>query len=256
MDNQGLIVGRAKAKVYGWEHAMASPLTTVTSIGFAHRPFGFSDMAALDSKYDWGSITLQFAQDNKDGVKNTTSGATKQPAILFEYAGDFGGIMPLVQYGSWDQGGNSLWTVGVAYRNDMMGVSVDHTQDSRSYTSGGKDMTDVMSSTALNADLKAGDFKPFLHYSMFDNKQDGTDAKVNSYTDQDGDGTVDTKKPATDKGFDDNGTRWAIGVSHTAAGAAFEPYLAYVSTSAKFTVAGKEKTATENMIKLGVKGQF
>ncbi|MGE0174390.1 MAG: porin [Oligoflexales bacterium] len=258
-ENHGLLVGKAKAKVYGWEHANASPISFVTSVGLAQKPFGFADMVALENKYGWGSVALQFAQD-QDGYYN--AGVSKQPAILFEYTGDFGGVKPLFQYGAWDRAHSNIMTVGVGYGTEKINATLDYTIDTRNYeNAAGSKAKDVYNTLAINADMKVtADLKPFIHYSTFAVKQDGTDTKVNSgMTDPDNDSTNNNDvagAPHKDSEFDDNANRMALGVAHNCSGEAWTTYLMYQATTGKFAIAGSEKSATEGHIKLGVKGKF
>ncbi len=265
-DSHSVSFGKMKVRDYGWEHrSYGSALSLVQSYGHAIRPYKYEDLVALEGKYGWGSVTLQAAKDMVPACATlatpTCNSWTKlnakkevvqnQPALFFEYVGDFAGVKPLLQYGSYDQNHSTLATLGVKYEANDLNVELDYTNHNigvKGKKAGGTKEENLVSketNIALNASYKMNDWKPFVHYSVYDMEQ---------YT------NTGVKQPKVNSAvgtFDDNAATVGLGAEYFMYGDAFRPYLAWVQKSGKFNDKNnKEATMAENEIKLGIKGEF
>lgn len=266
-ENHAILFGKQKTRVFGWEYRSSNPLTVFKSHGLATSPFGYTDMIAFENKYGWGMLTLQLTEDkaptfspkvaantgatpgwSKDAAGNFVS---KQPAFVLEYLGAFGSIKPILQFAMYDLGHSSLATGGLRFEAADFLAELDYTQHNIGAkgikTGGTKEENLVSTSTtiALNMNYQVGQYKPFLHYSVYDMNEFTNPGQAKSSVN----GAVGT--------FDDNGSILGIGTEYTAHGDAFRPYVAYMMESGKFpAVAGGDKTMSRNEILAGVKGQF
>ena len=177
----------------------------------------------------------------------------KQPAWNFEYAGDFGGIKPLLQYGSYDINHSKYFVLGFGYEGMGLEAYLDFIQDSVSYKGGAdKKYTDTHSAYTLDVAYTIPKVaRPFLKYSAFNVKQ-ATDADVAKMA-------TETKVNSAAGAFDDNNTSWALGSSFLMEGNHFRPYFALVNKSGKYAKSTTDDTAeskSDMQIKLGVMGNF
>lgn len=221
-----------------------------------------------------GNVTLQFTDDvvataATQGQTTATRAnqrfntANRQPAWTLEYAGDFGGIKPLVQIGSYDINHSRYYAIGLGYAAMGLDAYLDYIQDNRAFhtaaTDGGDDkkLTDTHTTYTIDVGYTIPKVaRPFVKYSGF-NVKDATssDAVGVASTETKNNAQVGTSSTV----FADNATQWALGSSFLMEGNHFRPYLALVNYSGKFdkgdgTDSGESKS--NMMIKLGVMGEF
>ena len=223
-----------------------------------------------------GAVTLQLTDDvtrpttDKTGkaisdTKCTThancgfNSANKQPAWTLEYAGDFSGIKPLLQFGSYDINHSKYIVVGVGYVGMGLEAYLDYVQDSRMFqqTVGADDkkLTDTITNTSIDLAYTLPNVaRPFLKYTMYNVKDAAEDSagqkdlKYNTYA------TVDSNA-----GLTDNSTNWALGSSFLMVGNHFRPYVALANQGGKFLKNAKDESTESKstmMYKLGVMGEF
>lgn len=265
-DNHGVLFGKQKARVFGWEYRLSNPLTLFTSHGLATSPFSYENMVAFENKYDWGTITLQLTDDKKPDLpqKVRTAGITsgwetvrggevvaKQPAIIVEYMGSFGAIKPLLQFATYDSGHSNLFTGGLLFEATDFAADLDYTTHNIGAkgvkTGGTKNENLVSTSTtiALNMSYQMGAYMPFVHFSAFD---------MDEFTNA---GQAKSSVNDTLGDFDDNGTRMGLGVEFRQFNDAFRPYTALMMDSGKFKATdGSDKNMTRTEVLAGVRGQF
>lgn len=265
-DNHSLSFGKVKIRDYGWEHRISSSAFTLAqSRGHEIRPFKNEDAVSFEGKYGWGAVTLQAVKDSAPACATATPAACQswnklntkgeviqgQPALFFEYVGDFAGVKPLVQYGSYDQNHSNIASLGVRYEAKGLDVYLDYTSHNiglKGVKAGGTKFENLVSTEtniALDATYKINAWKPFLHYSVFD---------VDQYRNP---GAAETKVNSAIGKFDDNATVIGLGTEYYLVGDAFRPFIGLVQKSGKYLDKnGKEATMAENELKVGVKGQF
>lgn len=264
-NDHSISMGRMKVRDYGWEHRSSSVFTLAQSRGLELRPYKYEDLVALEGKHGWGTVTLQIAKDvvqpcasavpptcqswNRVNAKGEV--IQDQPALFFEYVGDFGGFKPLLQYGSYDQNHSNIATVGVKYEANQLNVELDYTSHNigaKGMKTGSTKFENLVSTEtniAFNAAYKVNEWKPFLHYSIYD-----MDQFRNA-------GVAETKVNSAIGKFDDNATTIGLGAEYFLKEKAFRPFFAWIQKSGKFNDKnGKEATMAENEVKLGVQGEF
>lgn len=226
-----------------------------SATGANHRsPFDLYGEALALHYTGFGKVSLQLVNDvvdSGDGTYKNT--ANKQPAWILQYTGDFNGVKPLFQYGVYDSGNSSFWSLGVCYKMAGLMASLGYTSDSRKNFMTAAEETDTTSVMSFDVSYQVGDMiEPFLSLRQSDVKQGGTDVEHNTanvYNDS-GVGTTMT---------DDNQMSWVVGTYFAKHEDKFRPYFAIVGSSAKFQdVADMTKTETRSdmSIKLGVNGTF
>lgn len=265
-ESHSLSMGKIKVRDYGWEHrSYSAPFSLAQSRGLELRPYKYEDLVALEGKHGWGTVTLQIAKDTVQTCATTVPATCQswnrvnakgeaiqdQPALFFEYVGDFGGFKPLLQYGSYDQNHSNVATVGVKYEANDLNVELDYTNHNigvKGMKAGSTKFENLVSTEtniALNAAYKINGWKPFLHYSIYD---------MDQYRDT---GVAETKVNSAIGKFDDNATNIGLGTEYFMREDSFRPFFAWVQRSGKFNDKnGKEAMMAENEIKLGVKGEF
>lgn len=269
-ENHAVIFGKQKTRVFGWEYRLSNPLTIFKSHGMGTSPFAYDDMVAFENKYSWGSVTLQLVEDkapdlasNPKIAANTgaTSGwtndnpagavVTKQPAVFLEYIGAFGPIKPLLQAGMYDMGHSSIYAAGLLFEAADFAADVDYTihnigaKGVKTGVTKEENLISTSTTIALNMSYRMGDYKPFLHYSMYDMEEFTNSGQAKS----------SVNSAITD--FDDNASLAGLGLEFVQNGDAFRPYVALMMESGKFpAVAGGDKSMSRNQVLAGVRGQF
>lgn len=249
-----LRIGNPKGLVYGWRQKLDGPMDYTASASAAHSPWGRAE--AIQGSYNLGAggtVTLQVARDVYDctvddqGVK-TCVGYTKAEdsnTTAVEWVGDFGGIMPLIQYATYDTNHSSTFSLGARYKTKMLDIRLDHITDNRwRRLDATKEGEDVLTGMNLEGYVHIGDIEGFFMYSTY-NKED--------------DVLAGAKEPEVNNPgeFNDNKQLMALGGSFKGLSKSFKPFLVYVSESGDFTDKnGKDATFTETTIKFGVKGAW
>ncbi len=196
------------------------------------------------------NITVQLVNDIIDDAATTTvqeanyNTSHKQPAAILEYAGEFGSIKPMIQYGQYDLNHSSFWNVGARASFGATAVTFDYGANSAFQKVGTSDKATVYNNMTLRAEQDMGSMVPFLWFNSFNR------------TDKDVSGGTETKTNTTGK-WDDNATQISVGSSFKNFGDNWTPYVAYRMTSGKFTnTAGTEKSGSEGELGLGATAHF
>jgi hypothetical protein len=269
----GFSFGRMKVLQGGWDqldgsfrdHASGAYRGVDRGMGVKNSggnlPFrDYEDMAALHIKAA-GKVTLQILND-----RNPSTGAywatTQHPTYDLGWQGDFGGIMPLIDVGTYDNQKSLWWDVGVKAKLAGIDASLDVGQNRharKGADSSGKAKADI--DTGTNVALRAGyeiaaAAKPWLYFSTYDNKEAtdsvaGTkDVKYNS---------IDMTGTAPVYDWNDNGQTIGVGVDMLSLGKNFTPYLAVVDYMGKWEDPAKPdatKSHSDLLVRLGVLGEF
>lgn len=261
----GLTVGRDKAKQNGWENYRS----TYDGIMDSHyhdflKPFStYADTVTLTAKVA-GTISLQLlndlvsevewddadGDDEQDAGEVTVTGvathneSNKQPAWILEWIGDFGGVKPLVQIGSYDLNHSMYAVVSGQYQAGPVDAALTIVSDMRrtpKATDPEEDDTTTITSIAAEGAFKAGVWRPFAKITHLDVKQPGTDAKANSSVGS----------------FDDNGMIIHVGTYGPEQGDFLRPYVALTHNTGKFLdAAGEEESKSEMSLHAGITGEI
>ncbi len=253
----GLTVGRDKAKQNGWETYNLGYATLVGSHYSALLPFSiFVDTVSLHAKVA-GTLTLQLLDDQIVDDSQRPAGefnkTRKQPAFVLEWLGEFGGIKPLVQIGSYDLNHSMYVTLSGAMSMGELDTSLTLVQDLRKSpdpTDPKKELTDTYTSIAADGSYALGKYRPFGKITYMDVKQD-TNAKGNSVG-------VNTQGDPT-FAFDDNGIEVNLGVFGPEQGKIVRPYVAMAyeaGTFYKLTAADKTEGKSKTSLYFGIAGEL
>lgn len=215
----------------------------------------YKPMLAVDVKVA-GTVSVQLMDDVGSKVAKWHT-VDQQPAVVVSYVGDFNGILPRVQVGSYDNNHSQYFSVGSAFKLAGAKAFVNYTMDNRSHKDSAtavdpKDKVDVLTSVELDAKYAVTkEIEPFLHVSMYDRVQEGTDKEINSITVS---GTEQTLN------WDDNGTVIGIGAFYNATAHA-SPFIGIDIQSGDFaenldSTSTKVATQTEVAARLGMAAQF
>jgi hypothetical protein len=226
-----------------------------------------ADLVDIMVDSGFGIVSLQFTDDaNGFYNKKHNKGRKKQPTWLFEYTGNFDGIMPLVQYGQFDSNHSNIWTVGVAADIAGANVALDYTTMTVAYRdeAANKEQSDVTTAAAFMAGYDVGGFKPWVKYTMHDVKQAGTDAKANANQVPSETDATQMRDAVSSEDYhaalaNDNGSTMGLGVHVTQWGEGYIPYVQYVTHSGKFLKAGsadQTETKSDTHIEVGILGSF
>jgi hypothetical protein len=247
MDALMVRVGQDAANIGGWENENDLYDIFAKSIYNTNfRPWGASGF--IEVQYDLGSagkVGLQFLNDVVgDAASLRFNNASKQPTGILEYRGNFGMVSPLVQVGTYDANHSMVYSLGVNLKVADLDAYIDYTADNMALRETlGSSKEVITAHTSLVADLRytLNQVQYFLKYSMYDQKQEPTDIKVNAKAGE----------------FSDNGSRWAVGARCNWV-TAYNPYLALQSSSGKWTNPkdSKEKSYSEMDILFGVMGKI
>ncbi|MEY4631112.1 MAG: hypothetical protein RIQ81_1232 [Pseudomonadota bacterium] len=197
------------------------------------------------------NVTVQLVNDvmpddaaTADVVEGMASYNTthKQPAAILEYTGEFGGISPIVQYGSYDLNHSKFFDVGLRAKFGATGLTFDYGVTTVAYKSL-KDKTASYNNITLRAEHDLGSAKPFVWYNSFNR----TDKDL---------GTEEVKTNTSTANWDDNANQISVG-AFLPMGANWNPYVAYRMKSGKFeNAAGEEKTGSMSQLAIGATGEF
>lgn len=225
----------------------------------SYMPFDkFSDGVAPYASIDGvGKFSLQLINDLVTDTGAEWNGAkNKQPAYILEYAGDFGGIMPLVQVGRYDMVHSMYYVIGAKAKLAGVDAAFDYVVDNRSEkgldTAGkAKDYINTINSINLMGSYTVPKLiKPAIFISKFDVKQAKNDVA----------GTDDAKANTAVPTFDDNNMQLCVSANYLGVGDGWEPYVAILQNSGDFykdIATSTEKESKSKMeIKLGVIGNF
>lgn len=236
----------------GWEYYAPSYDMIIKGDYYAFNlPFATEYDQAISLNFDLGDAgKIRYQLTNDYG---TVWAKDAQPAHGFEYRGKFAGVEPIVQFASYDVNHSNVITVGVKQDTEMYKVAFDIVMDSRAKKDAAdKEVNDSLTSYTLAFNYLMGETEPFVKFSVFDNKQDGTDSKGNDFYDEDNSEVKPTWK--------DNGTHWVVGSFFMKDGEMVKPFLAYSSHSGKVydpvNTGTKTATVTNNKVHFGIAGTF
>ena len=229
----------------------------------------YTPMIALSMKVA-GEVKLQLVNDvhgNKGDATDAHWNKTEHPTWILGWMGQFGGIYPMVDIGSYDNNKSRYFDVGVKTAMAGLNATLDFHSDSEVFKGAdakgkAKGFTETKTGLALNVAYEMkGSMTPWFHYSSFDAKQPTDkdagleDAKTNSYVAASG----STPGHYT---WDDNGSVIGVGADFAFMGKGWTPYVAIVTQSGKFDKnLGKgakveEESKSEMNLKLGVLGEI
>lgn len=186
-----------------------------------------------------GKVSFSLAQDK---VYSTAKTDTLQPAMLLEWTGTFGPVMPLVQIVQYDTNHSQQIAIGAGVQAAGLTAYLDYVMDSRASAPVGDASREKTSYSSIAVDVKyhTAAAVPFFKYTTFDAAQPGTDVKGNAST----------------SGYEDNGQSMTLGVEMPCSGESFLPYVAYVSNSQKVIEGTEEKSKSQSSILLGFSGSI
>ncbi len=236
----------------GWEYYASSYDMIIKGDYLGNNlPYSSEYDKAISVNFDLGDAGRVRYQVTNDYGSVWTEGA--QPAHGLEYRGKFAGVEPIFQYASYDMNHSNVITVGVKQDTEMYKVAFDVVMESRAKKDAAdKEVKDSLSSYTLAFNYLMGETEPFVKFSVFDNKQDGTDSKGNDFYDEDNSEVKPTWK--------DNGTHWVVGSFFMKDGEMVKPFLAYSSHSGKVydpvNTGSKTATVTNSKVHFGIAGTF
>ncbi len=224
-------------------------------------PFNsYEAMTALHIKAA-GKLSLQVLNDTGATSKTPAQwNKNAHPTYALGWQGDFGGLMPLVDAGAYDNQKSMWWDVGFKAKLAGVDASLDFGQNRharKGADTAGK--AEPWIDTATNVALRAGyeikdTAKPWIYFSTYnvaqfdDSKLAQKDHKFNG------------KDPATGAYlWDDNGQTIGVGADILSLGKNWNPYLALVNQSGKWqdpahTDAGKAHNDLQ--VRVGALGEF
>jgi len=273
----GFSVGKMKVLQGGWDNLDSGYIEeTHGTVGIyaANLPIAqYTPMIAVHANLA-GRISLQIFNDNTPtSMTQASYNKTKHPSFALGWLGDFGPIKPEVDLGTYDNQKSRWYDVSV--KTNMAGLiaSLGYWRNDRAWqgtNSSGKavDNTDSASAISLTAGYEVKNVvTPWVYFSTYDNKQDGTNAKGNTMASmpaQSGTcaaGMAQVGASCNAASWTDNGMIWGIGADLLTFGNNWTPFISYISTSGKFLknandVAGATETRTDNTVKLGVHAEI
>jgi hypothetical protein len=260
----GFSIGRMKTMQGGYDNMDASYRSHTTAVLAGNLAFAdYEDMIALTLKVA-GEVKLQILNDHtvaSGGEWNKSA----HPTWVLGWMGEFGGIHPMIDIGSYDNNKSRYFDVAIKTAMAGLNASLDYHNNNVVHKvmdgTKAKEEADVRTAIALNVGYEVkGVATPWLHFSTFDNKQADNkdfameDRKVNGY-DTDASGA---KIPT----WDDNGQVIGVGADLAMMGKGWNPFVALVIQSGKFDKnagAGakvEEETKSNTWLKLGVLGEI
>jgi hypothetical protein len=260
----GMSVGRMTTAIGGWDNMDSGYKDHAqgwagydSNLAFAD----YEDMIALHMAVA-GKISLQLVNDKKADNEvatvedNMMWNKTSHPTYIISWQGQFGGIQPLVNIGSYDNN-KSRW-IDVGVKANMSGLAATLDIHSGSEVAKGTDAdgkaegweSTTMAITAKGGYEIKGTATPWVYVSTWDRKQ---------YEDKDA-GLEDSKVNA-DGAWDDNAMTYGLGADLHMMGKGWTPYVALVSRSGKFDkdptpAEVEEESKSEMAIRLGVLGEI
>lgn len=266
----GFSIGRMKVNQGGWDHKGGEWNTVIDNLGSSAYQLGETHAGNEDGLAihvnAFGNLTLQLVNDVVAGTGGFAAGRknteAKQPAMVLEWTGDFSGIMPIVQVGSFDLNNSKFFDVGAKTSMSNVGIQFDYmasmiSQAGTSATTGeAKRYTHNVSNITLAADYTMkGLVKPFFYFNSFDVKQpaeDGNKDLTGNST------TIATAATPAAYNFDDNGSVIGFGAWCLATGNYAMPYAAVTMRSGKWLKVGSTETEAKNdmTMKVGLAAKF
>lgn len=262
-DQLDVSIGQQKIRTYGWHRRLSSSINPVRAAYLDYNPL--KDVMAVDFAYKMGShsLALTLAKDYFDtDATCLSSGAgcsswngrdvQKQPAVLLEWAGNYGGLQPMLQYAMYDKGKSATGSFGIRYQTDLIESYVDYTLDTRkakgldATTGLAEEQEKTINGLVVYGEYKAGSVSPFLHFSTL-NVDDFTAAGVPE---------PDTNK---DGELKDNEQTIVLGSYFENWGKLYRPYAALARYSGKYLkdAATNEKEDRSKLdVMLGLNGKF
>ncbi len=255
----GFSIGRQKVIQGGFDNIEGNYRAHAVGVYASNMPFyEFEDMIGLHVKLA-GDLTVQILNDRQVGAPGREGMAawneTAHQTYAIGWTGAFGPVSPMINIGSYDNNKSRWMDIGVKTSMNGLAASLDIYQNTwtKKVVTGTKaeGKADVATAMTLNLGYTIpGTATPFLYFSTYDNKQEGTDSKVNSTT-------AATATSAGSMNWDDNGVVWAVGTDLHMMGNGWSPFVAIVNRSGKWAdAAGKEESKSEMMIKLGAHAEI
>ncbi len=216
-----------------------------------------------------GDVKLQLVNDVTVGGGTGEWNQSVHPTWVLGWMGQFGGIFPMIDIGSFDNNKSRWFDMGIKTSMAGLNATLDYYNQSRVHKDTdptdpkkNKESADTLSSIALNVGYEVkGMMTPWLHFSTFENKQ-ADDKDV---------GREDLKTNSNGVGaggdpvynWDDNGTVIGVGADLAMMGKGWTPFVAVVSTSGKFdknlgaaSTTPKEESKSNTMLKIGILGEI
>lgn len=189
-----------------------------------------------------GTFTLQLFDDqnlkDEEARDFSKDGAGSHPTYAFQWSGKFGGLKPLVQAGAYDNQKSNWFSVGTLYEFGPVGGHFNTQITNNAYRDANdKEVKDTLTGIELEVYYNVTkSIAPYLYIANFDNKQAGTDLKVNSAAGV----------------YDDNGQLIVLGVNMQET-EVLKTYFGVEMKSGKFSdLNNKEETRTNTSIKIGI----
>ncbi len=263
-------IGKMRVMQGGYDHMDANYRSHTTSVLVSGRNLAMPDytpMIQVGLKVA-GDVKLQLLNDVTVGGGTGEWNQSVHPTWVLGWMGQFGGIYPMIDIGSFDNNKSRWFDVGIKTSMAGLNATLDYYNQSRvhkdpdpSDPKKNKESADTATSIALNVGYEVkGMMTPWLHFSTFENKQADDkdlgreDLKTNSNGVSAG-GTV--------YNWDDNGTVIGVGADLAMMGKGWTPFVAVVSTSGKFDknldasgTTPKEESKSNTQFKIGVLGEI
>jgi hypothetical protein len=262
-DMLGVTFGKAKVMQGGWDVQNGNFRDHAKGPLWDNLVFSeYAPMIALQAKVA-GLVQLQVLDDVVDRTADdiATWNKTEHPTWILGWKGDFNGIQPLVDVGSYDNNKSMYVDVGIGAVMGGLNASLDFHQnmitENGTDTAGKqKDYKHTISNIALKARYDAGPVTPGLYFANYNVKQ--ADDKKNGREDVKFNTTYDATG-ARNPVFDDNGNVAGVWVDVNTFGKGWTPYLAVVNQMGKFRkdpTSTKEESKSDLQVKLGCLGEF
>ena len=195
-----------------------------------------------------GEFTLQILNDSTPGLGGGTGWNKRvQQTWGLEWRGEFAGIHPIVQYGSYDDGHSSHFDLGLMMNVAGLGITVDYMMVSNSEkvtaTGSTKPKSKTDNSNRFSFELSymiKNMITPSLYYSYYMNKLNSKDPGANSAIGV----------------WDHEGQVWGLAVAANNVHANFSPYIAIDSQGGRFIEGGKKKTKSDFVARIGATAKF
>lgn len=272
-DMFGWSIGKMKVVQGGWDQLDGSYRDhAVGAYRSENLPFSdYEAMTALHIKAA-GKVSLQILNDYSTTSATHVGEWNKNahPTYALGWQGDFGGLMPLIDFGAYDNQKSKWFDVGFKAKLAGVDASLDVGQNMRTHNysdAAGKSkaVTDTSTNIALRAGYEiAGVVKPAIYFASYDNKEGANetgipatkDVKFNTTEDASPATATSAAKPAVYK-WDDNGQTIGVSADLLNMGKNFNPYFAVVMQSGKWADAsGNAKSHSNMQVRVGALGEF
>ncbi|MEZ4742030.1 MAG: porin [Bdellovibrionota bacterium] len=241
----GLMFGQTKIAQGGWERQFFLLEETYKNASYdAPMKSAYKPMAAFIYKF-MGTVEFQLFDDN-DASNTWTKKENTHPTFAFQWKGNMmnGGLMPLVQFTSWDNSKSSSFALGMRYVMNEIYATAGLVMD----TVGAKGMDDSGDAEShetkhmgyhIEGRYNASGFEPFIYFAG---------GSTEDYGDTD-------DKEAAGTPFDASGTTMALGVrmrqdKHVT------PFLAWIKDDQTAKVGTEEVDSEVTKIKAGLYAKF